>query len=152
MSCKQKRMVPGVVYLQYRMRKSGGCAGEGLGGGGPRGPGLAEKACRAGRGQLAGWMQMSERIFPAAGYGFASVRISEKHIRPQKKFPGAGPRADCICNTGCENRGPVPGKVSQGEAWRGVPLLKRPTPPRSFPLQKFLLVDHQGFEPWTCRL
>ena len=62
---------------------------------------------------------MSERIFPAAGYGFASIRISEKHIRLQKKFPGAGPQADCICNTGCENRGACAGEVWAGEAPEG---------------------------------
>ena len=32
--------------------------------------------------------------------------------RPPKKFPGAGPRAYRICNTGYENRGSAPGKVS----------------------------------------
>ena len=52
-------------------------------------------------------------------------------IRYQKKFPGTGPRAYCIYNTVCKTGGLAPGKVSQGEAWRGVPLLKRPTPPRS---------------------
>ena len=69
---------------------------------------------------------MSERIFPAAGYGFASIRISEKHIRIsekhirlQKKFPGAGPRADCICNTVRENRGACAGEVWAGEAPEG---------------------------------
>ena len=88
----------------------------------------------AGRGgHSCGGVQMSERIFPAYGYGFAPVRIPEKHIRPQKKFPGAGPRAYRICNTGRENRGPVPGKVSPGEVWRDRPLLKRRAPPRSSP-------------------
>ena len=62
---------------------------------------------------------MSERIFPAYGYGFAPVRIAEKHIRPQKKFPGAGPRAYRICNTGRENRGACAGEVWAGEAPEG---------------------------------
>ena len=47
-------------------------------------------------------------------------------IRPQKKFPGAGPRAYCICNIVCSFRGPAPGKVSPGEAPEG------PASPKGF--------------------
>ena len=46
-------------------------------------------------------------------------------IRPQKKFPGAGPRASRICNTGYENRGPVPGKGLAGGGPRGTGLSLR---------------------------
>ena len=45
--------------------------------------------------------------------------IFQKSIRPQKKFPGAGPRASRICNTEYENRGPVPGKGLAGGGLEG---------------------------------
>ena len=45
--------------------------------------------------------------------------ISQKINRSQKKFPGAGPQAYCICNTVCKTGGLAPGKVSQGEAPEG---------------------------------
>ena len=60
-----------------------------------------------------------------------SLHIANYSIRPQKKFPGAGPRAYCICNTVCIDGGLCRGKVSPGEAWRDRPLLKRRVPPRS---------------------
>ena len=97
MGCKQKRMVPGVVYLQYRMRKSGACAGEGLGGREACGGRFFRKGLPGGAGavagwaQLAGWVQMSERIFPAAGYGFTSVRKSENIPPPKRNSPARAP-------------------------------------------------------------
>ena len=51
--------------------------------------------------------------------------VLQNPIRLKKDFPGAGPRAYRICNTVCKTGGPVPGKFSQGEAWRGLPLRKR---------------------------
>ena len=55
-------------------------------------------------------------------------------LPPLKKgFPGCRPPAE-RCHSHLRQRGGRwLGKVSQGEAWRGVPLLKRPTPPRSSP-------------------
>ena len=47
-------------------------------------------------------------------------------IRPQKKFPGAGPRAYRICNTVCMDWGLCRGKVSPGEAPEG------PASPKGF--------------------
>ena len=55
----------------------------------------------------------------ATGVGIVPVRIPKNFIRPQKKFPGAGPRAYRNCNTVRENRGPASGKVSPGEAPEG---------------------------------
>ena len=88
----------------------------------------------------------ARRSFPSARRSFPSARCSFPSARPRrihrdsayflpdgghKKSPGADPRAYRICNTVCENRGPAPGKVSPGEAWRDRPLLKRRVSPRS---------------------
>ena len=55
MGCKPKRMVSGVVYLQYRMRKSGGAApGKVWAEGRPVGAGFSEKALRCGMGTVTG--------------------------------------------------------------------------------------------------
>ncbi len=48
------------------------------------------------------------------------------YIRPQKKFPGTGPRAYRICNTVCDIGGLRRGKVSPGEAPEG------PASPKGF--------------------
>ena len=87
-----RRGAPGVVYLQYRMRKSGGPApGKVWAGEAPEGPAFPRRLRRAGRGQLAGWMQMSERIFPAAGYGFTSVCKSENIPSTKRNSPARTP-------------------------------------------------------------
>ncbi len=61
-----------------------------------------------------------------------SLLIANCSIRPQKKFPGAGPRAYRICNIVCKNRGSVPGKVSQGEAPEGCASPEEANPSKVF--------------------
>ena len=43
-----------------------------------------------------------------------SLLIAHCHHPPQKKFPGAGPRAYRICNTECISGGLAPGKSGRG--------------------------------------
>ena len=56
----------------------------------------------------------------------APARNLPKIHPPQKKFPGAGPRAYRICNTVCKTGGLAPGKVWAGEAPEG------PASPKGF--------------------
>ena len=62
----------------------------------------------------------------------APIRKFQKSIRSQKKFPGAGPRAYCICNTVCKTGDLAPGKVSQGEAPEGCASPEEANPSKVF--------------------
>ena len=143
-----RRGPPGRLHLQYRMRKSGACAGEGLGGGGPRGPDLSEKALPGGAGTAAGWMQMSERIFPAAGYGFTSIRKSENIPPPKRNSPARAPGQtafaiqDAKIGGLCRERsrrgrlggGASPGEANPSKAFSFGGNLLRQGHPRSSPM------------------
>ena len=69
-----RRRPPGIPSLQYSARKSGVCAGEGLGGGGPRGTGLSLRG-----GSLQGLSQRHLSLPPGASAAFSAG-----------KLPGAG--------------------------------------------------------------
>ena len=126
MGCKPKRMVSGVVYLQYGMRKSGGAApGKVWAEGRPVGAGFSEKALRCGMGTVTGEVQMSERIFLAASYGFAPVRIPEKHIRPPKEIPRRGPPGRLHLQYSTRKSGACAGEGLAGGGPRGTGLSLR---------------------------
>ena len=65
-----RRGPPGRLHLQYSTRKSGACAGEGLGGGGPRGTGLSLRG-----GSLRGLLQWGESNGPVPPRASLTVGI-----------------------------------------------------------------------------
>ena len=56
--------------------------------------------------------------------------------------PAQAPGRAAISRTLCKNGGLRWGKVSQGVAWRGLPLLKRRSPPRFSLFKAFSLIRH----------
>ncbi len=83
---------PGQTAFAIQYAKIGGpVPGKVWAGEAPEGPAFPRRLRRAGRGQLAGWMQMSERIFPAAGYGFTSVCKSENIPSTKRNSPARTP-------------------------------------------------------------
>ncbi len=93
------------------------------------------------------------RLLPAVHFPLPAVHCSlliahcQLFIRPQKNFPGAGPREYRVLQYRMHLRGPTPGKVSPGEAWRDRPLLKRRVPPQSIPEENGEGEDEQVAEP-----
>ena len=63
---------------------------------------------------IANWISSLKKISMASIQSAAPVRKFPKFIRPQKKFPGAGPRAYRICNTVC-----IDGGLCRGRSRRG---------------------------------
>ena len=127
MSCKQKRMVPGVVYLQYRMRKSGGCAEEVWAGEAPEGPTFPRRLCRAGRGQLRGRCKCPKEFFRRPAMD-SRPSANLKTYRPPKEIPRCGPpgRLHLQYSTrksgACAGEGLAGGGLEGGLSGGGQPL------------------------------
>ncbi len=76
---------------------------------------------------------MSERIFPAASYGFASVCKSENIPPTKRNSPARAPGQTAFAIQDAKIGGLCRGRSRRGRPPRDRPLLKRRGPPRSSP-------------------
>ena len=118
-----QKKFPGADPRAYRIchtvrENRGACVGEGLAGGGHRGPDLPEKVCRAGRGQLRGGCKCPKEFSRRPAMD-SRPSAYLKNTSALKEIPRRGPPGRLHLQYSTRKSGACAGEVWAGEAPEG---------------------------------